>query len=117
MFEQAGDDPALGIARSWALRRILGRVNKRLEIRGQDPAPLGVFRRPVDNAFVPGMMAAVRQVEALRDHAVQLGPEPPGDWTDIPRAFPRVASVLAVFRFMENPDQRSEERRGGNECD
>src|SRR3546814_11891047 len=67
MFEQAGDDPALGIARSWALRRILGRVNKRLEIRGQDPAPLGVFRRPVDNAFVPGMMAAVRQGEALRD--------------------------------------------------
>src|SRR3546814_2554162 len=94
MFEQAGDDPALGIARSWALRRILGRVNKRLEIRGQDPAPLGVFRRPVDNAFVPGMMAAVRQVEALRDHAVKLGHEPPGDWKDLPRAFARVAYVM-----------------------
>lgn len=105
MFEQAGDDPALGIARSWALRRILGRVNKRLEIRGQDPAPLGVFRRPVDNAFVPGMMAAVRQVEALRDHAVKLGSDPPGDWKDLPRAFARVAYVMAVFGFMEDPDQ------------
>lgn len=105
MFEQAGDDPALGIARSWALRRILGRVNKRLEIRGQDPAPLGVFRRPVDNAFVPGMMTAVRQVEALRDHAVKLGNEPPGDWKDLPRAFARVAYVMAVFGFMEDPDQ------------
>lgn len=105
MFEQAGDDPALGIARSWALRRILARVNKRLEIRGQDPAPLGVFRRPVDNAFVPGMMTAVRQVEALRDHAVKLGNEPPGDWKDLPRAFARVAYVMAVFGFMEDPDQ------------
>lgn len=105
MFEQAGNDPALGIARSWALRRILGRVNKRLEIRGQDPAPLGVFRRPVDNAFVPGMMAAVRQVEALRDHAVKLGSDPPGDWKDLPRAFARAAYVMAVFGFTEEPEQ------------
>lgn len=105
MFEQVGDDPALGIARSWALRRILGRVNKRLGIHGQDPAPLGVFRRPVDNAFVPGMMTAVRQVEALRDHATKLGSDPPGDWKDLPRAFARVAYVMAVFGFMENPDQ------------
>src|SRR3546814_13291660 len=51
------------------------------------------------------MMAAVRQVEALRDHAVKLGHEPPGDWKDLPRAFARVASVMAVFGFMENPDQ------------
>lgn len=105
MFEHAGDDPALGIARSWALRRILARVNRRLEIRGQDPAPLGVFRRPVDNAFVPGMMAAVRQVEALRDHAAKLGNDPPGDWKDLPRAFARVAYAMAVFGFLEDPDQ------------
>src|SRR3546814_18439875 len=85
MFEQAGDDPALGIARSWALRRILGRVNKRLEIRGQDPAPLGVFRRTVDNAFVTGMMASVRQVEALRDDAVKRGHEPRGDRNELQR--------------------------------
>src|SRR3546814_16253246 len=51
------------------------------------------------------MMAAVRQVEALRDHAVKLGHEPPGDWKDLPRAFARVAYVMAVFGFMENPDQ------------
>ncbi|PJJ96281.1 hypothetical protein CO641_13565 [Lysobacteraceae bacterium NML91-0213] len=105
IFEQAGDDPALGIARSWALRRILGRVNKRLEIKGQDPAPLGVFRRPVDNAFVPGMMAAVRQVEALRSHTEKLGSEPPGDWKDLPRAFARVAYVMAVFGVMDDPEQ------------
>ena len=105
MFEQAGDDPALGIARSWALRRILGRVNKQLGIRGQDPAPLGVFRRPVDNAFVPGMMAVVRQVEALRAHAEKLGSEPPGDRKDLPRAFARVAYSMAVFGFMDDPEQ------------
>src|SRR3546814_13364849 len=103
MFEQAGDDPALGIARSWALRRILGRVNKRLEIRGQDPAPLGVFRRPVANAFVPGMMAAARQVGALPDHAVRLAHEPPGDCEDPPLAFARVAQCMAGSGFMANP--------------
>src|SRR3546814_17315109 len=43
MFEQAGDDPALGFARSWAQRRILARVNKRMDLRGTDPEPLGVF--------------------------------------------------------------------------
>src|SRR5690606_9568812 len=105
LFEQAGADPALGIARSWALRRILGRINKRLGIRGQDPAPLGMFRRPVDNAFVPGMMTGVRQIQALREHAVKLGNAPPGDWRDIPRAFARVAYVLAVFGFMEDQAQ------------
>ena len=105
LFEQAGDDPALGIATSWALRKILSRVNKRLGIQGQDPAPLGVFRRQVDNAFVPGMMAAVRQIEALRAHAEKLGSEPPGDWKDLPRAFARVAYCMVVFGFMEDPVQ------------
>src|SRR3546814_15059693 len=66
MFEQAGDDPALGIARSWALRRVLGRVNKRLEIRGRDPASLGGFHRPFDDDLVPGLMAAVRSKEESR---------------------------------------------------
>src|SRR3546814_19196584 len=51
------------------------------------------------------MMAAVRQVEALRDHAVKLGHEPPGAWKDLPRAFARVAYVMAVYGLMENPDQ------------
>src|SRR3546814_20218271 len=95
------------------------------------PASLGLFRGPGDNACVPGMMGAVRHVDALRDHAVELGHEPPGDWKDLPRAFSRVAYVMAVFGFMENPDQilgvlqnrakgvapaRSEERRVGKEC-
>ena len=30
LYDNAGDDPALGIARSWALRRILKRANRRL---------------------------------------------------------------------------------------
>ena len=105
LYDNAGDDPALGIARSWALRRILKRANRRLGIHGQDPAPLGVFRRPVDNAFVPGMMVAVNQVEALREHVVLLGSAPPGDWKDFARACARVAYVLAVFGFMEHPEQ------------
>src|SRR3546814_11369246 len=78
MFEQAGDDPALGIARSCALRRILGRVNKRLEIRAQYPAHIGVFRLPFDKALVPGMMSVVRSVQPRCHHAVKLGPSPTG---------------------------------------
>lgn len=105
LYEDAGDDMALGIARSRALRHIVRRVNKRLGIAGKDPGVLGVFRRPVDNAFIPGMMAAVRQVDALRQHAASLGSASPGDWKDFDRACARVAYVLAVFGFMEHPDQ------------
>src|SRR5690606_7930285 len=64
LYEDAGDDMALGIARSRALRHVVRRVNKRLGITGKDPGALGVFRRPVDNALIPGMMVAVRQVDA-----------------------------------------------------
>ncbi|WP_152597839.1 hypothetical protein [Novilysobacter arseniciresistens] len=105
LFEAADDDVALGIARSRALRRVLHRVNKWLGITGQDPGALGTFRRPLDNAFVPGMMHAVRQVDALRRHAAALGSAGPGDWRDFPRACARVAYVLAVFGYLDDPDQ------------
>ncbi|MGY0799560.1 hypothetical protein ACW7G0_10955 [Lysobacter sp. A286] len=105
LFEAADDDVALGIARSRALRRILRRVNKALGITGQDPGALGTFRRPLDNAFIPGMMHAVRQVDALRRHAAALGAAGPGDWRDFPRACARVAYVLAVFGYMDDPEQ------------
>lgn len=105
LYEDAGDDMALGIARSRALRHVLRRVNKRLGIAGKDPGVIGAFRRPVDNAFIPGMMTAVRQVEALRQHAASLGGGSPGDWKDFDRACARVAYVLAVFGYMDQPDQ------------
>lgn len=104
LVESAGDDVPLAIAYARALRRILRVVNTRLGAPGQEPAPIGHFRRPVDNAFVPGMMHAVRQIEALRAHAAVLGAQPPGN-TDFYRASARVAYVLAVFGFVDDHEQ------------
>jgi len=105
MFEDAGADTALGLARSEALHRILRRVNKRVGMQGQEPAPLTTLRRPVDNAFVPGMMVAVRQVRALREAALQRSEQGPGDWKDFALACARVAHALAVFGFCDDPMQ------------
>ena len=105
LFESAGDDPALGLARSEALRRVLKRVNRRIGQTGQEPASLQMFRRPLDNAFVPGMMTVLRQVRELRDHACALGAKPPGNWREFPRACARTAYVLAVFGYVDDPAQ------------
>lgn len=105
LFEAAEHNVALGLARSRALRRVLKQVNKHLGIAGQEPGVLGIFRRPVDNAFIPGMAIAVRQVRALRGHAAELGAAAPGGWKDFPRACARVIYVLALFGFMEHPEQ------------
>ncbi|MFT3754480.1 MAG: hypothetical protein QM769_00805 [Pseudoxanthomonas sp.] len=105
LFESADEDPALGLARTEALRRVLKCVNRRIGRVGQEPASLQMFRRPLDNAFVPGMMTALRQIRELREHACELGAKPPGDWRDFPRACARVAYALAVFGYVDNPAQ------------
>lgn len=105
LFEDAVGNTALGLARAAALCRIVRCVNKRAGIKGQDPAGLIAMRRPVDNAFVPGMMVAVRQVRALRDAALQSAEDGPGDWKDFALACARVAHALAVFGFCDNPVQ------------
>lgn len=105
LFETAGDDEALGLARSEALSRILRKVNKRVGLAGEEPAPLTLLRRPVDNAFVPGMLETVRQVRALRQAAIHRSADPPGDWRDFALACARTAHALAVFGFCEDPAQ------------
>lgn len=105
MFEDAGDDTALGLARADALHRILRLVNKRVGMQGQEPARLVLLRRPVDNAFVPEMMEAVRQVRALREAALKRSDQGPGDWKDFALACARVAHALAVFGFCDDPVQ------------
>lgn len=105
MFEDAGDDTALGLARADALHRILRLVNKRVGMQGQEPARLVLLRRPVDNAFVPEMMEAVRQVRALRDAALKRSDQGPGNWKDFALACARVAHALTVFGFCDDPAQ------------
>ena len=105
MFEGAGSDIALGLARADALHRILKLVNQRAGIPDQVPARLVSLRRPVDNAFVVGMMSAVRQVRALRRAALVLGKQAPEDWRDFAMACARTVYALAVFGYCECPQQ------------
>jgi integrase len=104
-FGMAGDDDAAALANANAVVRVIRRANRRMGIVGRDPSPLMELRRPLDNAFVPGMMEAVRQVEALRETIRKRGHDKPGDWKDADLAFARVAQALALFGGIEDPAQ------------
>lgn len=105
MVADAGDNMALARARAAALRAVLRRVNRRAGMQSQEPAELATFRRPVNNAFVTGMMLAVRQVTALRRHMLESTREPPGDWHDFALACARTTYALALFGFCDDPEQ------------
>ena len=105
MAEDAGDDVAMRCARASALCAVLRRVNKRVGMQGHEPAELASFRRPVDNAFLDGMMRAVRQVRALRRHVLNEARHGPGDWHDFALACARTACAMALFGFCDQPDQ------------
>jgi hypothetical protein len=104
LYETAGNNLALGLARSEALFRILKKVNKRIGISGQEPGRLISLRRPLDNAFVPDMMIAVRQVDALRAWVIEQGKKPPRS-AGFAQACARTALSLALFGFFDAPDQ------------
>ncbi len=105
MAEDAGDDVAMRLARASALWKVLRRVNRRVGMQGQEPAELTSFRRPIDNAFLSGMMLAVRQINALRRHVLREAKHGPGDWHNFALACARVACALAIFGFCDQPDQ------------
>lgn len=105
MFEDAGTDIAMGLARSEALNRILKWVNKKVEMQGEEPAKLITLRRPVDNAFVPDMMLAVRQVRDLRQAVLDRSIDRPGSWRDFALACARTAQTLALYGFCDSPNQ------------
>lgn len=105
LFESAGDDTSLGLARADALHRLLKRANKRMGVSGQEPSRLSTFRRPVDNAFVPKMMSAVKQVRALRKAALSRATDGPGNWRDFSLACARTVHALVLFGRCEDPDQ------------
>lgn len=105
MAEDAGNDAAMRRARAHALRTVLRRVNRRVGMQGQEPSELASFRRPIDNAFLSGMMLAVRQINALRRHVLSEAKHGPGNWHDFARACARAVCALALFGFCDQPDQ------------
>jgi integrase len=100
---EGADDLALGLARSSELCRIAKRVNRASAQTECNPAPIHVFRRPVDNALVPGMLLAVRQVRAMREHLQTMTDT--GDWRDRSLACARVVVAVALFGFCDNPQR------------
>ncbi len=99
-------DPADAIARGDALRRIVGRVNRRTGEDAETPGTLAFFRAPLDNAFVPGMMTAVRQVTALREHVGScLAMHKGDDWRNAALAFARATLAMALFSHVDDPER------------
>ncbi len=105
LVDQAGGDDALAVARVDALRRILRTVNRRSDVHYHIPSSRFTFRRRVDNAFLPGMMCAIRQVRALRQWVVELSRQAPGDWRNFGLACARGVLGLTLFGFMDDAGQ------------
>jgi len=106
VYEVAGDDIALAIANANAVCKIARTVNARTRQKPETPGPVQHLRRPLDNAFVPGMMSAVRQINALRDHVTTLvGDAPRGRWADMASACACAALAMVLFGYCESPDQ------------
>lgn len=104
MDDADGTSLAMGLAKADALCRIARVVNRRTSQSAQDPAPLYLPRRPLDNAFTPGMMLAVSQVHAVRGHIAEWsGQNKPGPKDDLPLACARTALALMLFGYCDDP--------------
>lgn len=105
-FESAGDDLALAIARANAVCKVVATVNRRTRQTSETPGKVFNLRRPLDNAFFPGMMTAVRQVRALRDHFAPLASEKPHErWKDMASACACTALAMVLFGYCDRPEQ------------
>jgi len=106
LFAAAGDDLAFAIASADAVCRIAGIVNRRSSQRGETPGRTMTLRRPLDNAFIPGLMTAVRQVNALRQHVATLGGAKAGDRTwSLEIACAHAVLGLCLFGYVESVEQ------------
>lgn len=106
LFEAAGDDFALALAQANAVCRIARIVNGRTRQISETPGKVLHLRRPLDNAFVPGMMEAVRQVHALREHVASLAKSGAEQrWSDLASACACTALALVLFGGCEYPEQ------------
>jgi integrase len=106
LFEAAGDNSALAMAMASAVCRVARVVNRRSRQPGETPGPLLALRRPLDNAFVPKMMTAVRQVYALRSHVATLVSVKAGEkpW-DLLIACAHAVLALCLFGYCESFEQ------------
>jgi integrase len=106
VYESAGEDVALAIARANAVCHVAKVVNHRTRQLPETPGKVFNLRRPLDNAFFPGMMEAVRQIEGLREHLAELATQAPQDrWTDMASACACAALALVLFGYCESPDR------------
>lgn len=97
-YDSAEDDLALAIARANELCRVVKIVNRRTGQVKETPGELMHFRRPLDNAFIPGMMEAVQQVYALREHVSRnLTSATSGRWDDMASSCACAVLAMTVF--------------------
>lgn len=103
LFEST-DDLALGLARVNELCHLIKRVNRACGQSECNPSPIRHFRRPLDNAMVPEMLLAVRQVRSLRDHLATVDTSG-NDWRDASMACARAVLALVLFGFASDANR------------
>lgn len=103
LFEST-DDLALALARANELCHLAKRVNRACGRSDSNPSPIRHFRRPLDNAMVPEMLLAVRQVRSLRDHLGALDTSG-NDWRDASLACARAVLALVLFGFASDANR------------
>lgn len=104
LYDSAGDDLPVAIARATAVGRIAHIVNRRTGQQSETPGPLCHFRRPLDSAFIPGMLEAVRQVHGIREHLETITGSRES-WVDMASACGCVVLALAVFGGCDSPER------------
>jgi hypothetical protein len=106
VYEAAGDDLALAIARANAVCHVAKVVNHRTRQLPETPGKVFNLRRPLDNAFFPGMMEAVRQMEGLREHLAELATQSPQSRReDMASACACAALAMVLFGYCDSPEQ------------
>lgn len=105
MYNSEADDAALAIALANAVCTLARVVNRRTRQRAENPGSIATMRRPLDGAFVPGMMLALRQTHALRDHCTKPGNRAAHPWEDMASACAHVVLALIVYGRVEDPAQ------------
>ncbi|MEJ5207850.1 hypothetical protein [Denitratimonas sp. CY0512] len=102
VYADSAVDTACAIARADAVCRIARVVNRRTGQQAETPGPIVEVRRPLDNAFIPGMGEAMRQIYALRGHFGTTKPATQG-WRDLNSACSHVALAMIIFGRIESP--------------
>ncbi len=102
---EAGEDFALWVASANALARTLRRLKHRYDLTGEMPPRWRLAHRLMECPFVPGALVATGQIDTIRQHLIDTVGKPRRQTDPRKDAFAKVALILAVFGYCEQPEE------------